>query len=50
MGGRFNPPPLGEGNRREAVVEGARTYASLFCRRAPSVIPAGRHLPQWGRI
>ena len=50
-----NPPRNGEGDRREAVVEGSLTGLCLVSRDypaepAPSVSPADCHLPVPGRI
>jgi len=46
-----NPPPawLGEGDRREAVVEGRRAQPAGYAG-GPSVTPSACHLPRWGRI
>ncbi len=50
---RINPPRNGEGDRREAVVEGAGAiFSALRPRRGfdPSVSPVDCHLPVPGRI
>jgi hypothetical protein len=48
---RENPPRYGEGDRREAVVEGAHlaAYMASEDRQDPSVSPADCHLPVPGR-
>ena len=47
---RGDPPRHGEGDRREAVVEGVRLQAGRRAMRpAPAVSPSGRHLPVPGR-